>query len=406
MSCFISSCASAPPVKRQPASLTLITTDQVWAKAAQSLNDEIKEYDITVQADDARRSLFGQIEQTNHQARVCLPPQVNYDFAGNLQGVTPMYCSFLDGQTPEQTLDQAIQTWQNRAVAVEPGSPDFRTAILKESTPENPLCYAVFPDLFLNDPNISPVLEENYLIACANRIDKRDEWPGAISRALATRLRVDAAMTSSENRFIASAFRHISNDGTAVGRLYGESLEGYSELLSGKLRQAEVTTLDALRQTDENALHHLSYHNAMQLTHIALTTHSMNGERLEAIVSTVAPRSTMPVNVQTYRQLLMNRLCMSAVIVPDVSPKLVAHCLGWMQLTTRNPDDFDTALMLIEHGIYGAQNGEPVMDDAVLKWLQHATLDTQQHQARREFGQRLSSHPKISDEMKQILMTF
>ena len=405
-SCLFCCCASAPVVQRQPATLTLKTSDQTWAKAAQALNDQIGEYDITVEPSDRRNSLFGQIESKNEEGRVCLPPKVHYDFAGNLQGFTPVYCTELDAQKPESALDQAIQTWQNREVTAELGSPNFRASILRESTPENPLCYVVFPDLFLNDPYISPVLEENYLIACANRIDRGEGWTREVSQKLAMRLRADAAMASSENSFIATAFKHISEDVTDIGRLYGASLEGYSDLLSGKLRQAEVTTLDALRQTDQNALHHLSYHNAMQLTHLALNTNSMNGDRLEEIVSAIDPSQTMPVNVQTYHQLLLNRLCISAVIIPDVSPKLVAHCLSWMQLSSRNLDDFETALMLIEHGIYGAKDGEPILDETVLHWLQHASLDAQQNQARREFGQRLSAHPKITEPMKQILMSF
>ncbi len=407
---ILTGCSGATPSPETAARFSvqtvIETSDSVWSGAAERLNETWSEYALETKAPSDEGVSFHRIESSDEGARLCLGPETKYDFAGNLTGFTPMSCSILDGQSPDVSLDKALQTWASRTIEAEPESSSFRAKILSASSPDNPVCYGVFPELFLHDQHITPYLEENYLIACAEKIDGGESWPENVAHEMAAQLRIEAALLSNQNSFIASAFKEIAASPSFESRMYGVSIEGYTELMSRKLRQAEITTIKALKASDDAKAHYLSRQNAMRLAYIAAVSETMTGDRLEAIVSALSPKENWPAGVRDYRQILQNRVCQMSVIIPDVTPGLVSGCLTWLKFSVRSSDDFDSALMLIEHGIYGAAENTPVIAENVLDWLRSLSLPEELAHSRHEFGQRISTHPQLTEEMRKVLLSF
>ena len=166
-----------------------------------------------------------------------------------------MYCSALDAASPAASLTQAVDGYQSQSLSprTDISDAEYRSWILSQSSPASPLCYSIFPMIFISASQQPLPLIENYLLACANAIDGKAQWPQIDPAILAGRLRALAAMLSHQNTFIASSFRNIAQDNSLEGNIYGASLEGYTEMMSQKKRQSEITTIEALRQSDAAA---------------------------------------------------------------------------------------------------------------------------------------------------------
>ena len=407
---FCCGCSTASSTSsRSPVSVTLETAQNLefWNQTAAQLQQKVPEYQVSVAMQNGSPHLFNRINYRDDQASICLAPKTNYDFAGNLLGFTPLYCTQLDPNDSVNALDNAIQAYQNGYVAMptEESNRDFRSRILNESSPQNPICFSVYSDLFSSGNAISDILEENYLIACANRIDGEPSWPFPAS-ILASWLRVEAALLSNQNSLIATAFHQTSQILSKEAEAYGASIEGYTEILAKKLSQAEITALHALKISDEAGLYFLSRQNAQILAHIASMAESMDGKRLEKIVRALNPGKGLPANVTDVRTILMLHTCQMSIIIPDVSASLVSACLPWIKMSTRNADDFEMALMLIEHGIYGTPRGERAIEEDVLSWLKYVSLNEELSGIRKSFGQRLSTTDRLSEEEKAIVQEF
>ncbi len=412
MALLLSGCAStSASVSRTPVSMVLETAEntQFWEEATQTLAQNVAEYQIRVAAQEGASRLLNRIEEKDGRASVCFAPKTEYDFAGNLLGFTPLYCSALDKSNPVQALDEALQAYQSGYIKVpfeEESDSEFRARILAESTPDNPVCFSVYSELFASGSAVLDLLEENYLIACANRIDGEVLWPHVSSSTLAKWLRVEAALLSNQSLMISSAFRGIASDDSKESNVYGIALEGYTEILAKKQRQAEITGLRALALSDEAENYFLSRQNALLLSHIVSVAETMDGKRLEAIVNALAPKDGWPANVIDVRTILQLRACQMSVIIPDVSASLVSACLPWLRMSVRSEDDFEMALLLIEHGIYGTPEGEPVIEENVLSWLKNVMLDETMSGMRHSFGQRISSVTRLSDEERAVVSGF
>lgn len=379
-----------------------------WANAANELAQKVPEYQVSIVGKSVLPQTLDRIEYRDDRAALCLAPHTNYDFAGNLLGFTPLYCSELDTLNPVESMEQAIQNYQSQYIEVSSGESEkeFRKRILDSSSPQNPLCSSVYADLFSTGSGIPDMLEENYMIACANRIDSNSSWPNFAAKSLARWMRVDAALMSGQSALISSAFRGISEEMTQESIVYGAALEGYTEIMAKKQRQAEITALRAIEMSDNAGMYFLSRQNALLLGHIVSIAESMDGERLENIVRALAPEEKWPANVIDVRTMLQLRACQMSVIIPDVSSSLVSACLPWLKMSVRSEDDFEMALLLIEHGIYGTAEGEAHIAENVLSWLKNVSLSDELSALRHSFGQRISSNSRLSEDERAVVSEF
>lgn len=405
---LLCACAASPqtPV-HTPVSITIETSDNIqdWQQAAERIQQSIPEYSITIAKHNNNR-IFNQIHTYDGKSQLCLEPRTHYDFAGNLVSFQPLLCHDIDTQLPENSLEQQITAWQQRLITPQSDESEieFRNRILAKSSPEDPLCFSVFPDLFAAGTQLPLQVEENYLLACAQKIDT----PASNiyhSQTLAEWLRSIAAMLSDHNAFIARTFRSSLDDSSSEGVIYGNAIEAYTEIMFNKFRQAEITTLNALNKSDKANLWLLSRQSAILLSYIVSHTETMSGERLTAIVEAIAPQKGWPINVADFRRILQIKVCRMSMLVPDVTSQLVSACLPWLQISASHPDDFEMALLLIEHSIYGSDPNQPAIAPEVLQWLQNAVLSQESERIRHEFAQRMSVLPQLSEQERQILST-
>ncbi|MBO4351209.1 MAG: hypothetical protein J6A01_09735 [Proteobacteria bacterium] len=400
----------AQKAERNPVSLVLEVDQnaEVWQQTARGVSSSIPEYEIAVEPSGRDARAFNHIESSEQGTRVCFEPQVNYDFAGNLTGFTPIYCAAIDETATQQALIEAVDQYQSRFIPfqTELTESQYRASILSHSSPDDPLCYSVYPGLFAAGTAQPLQLEENYMLACANAIEGEAAWPNADAKLLAARLRTEAAMLSNQNAFIASVFSAIAKDDTLEGNIYGISLEGYTELLSKKLLQSEITTLEALRQSDGAKLYNLSKLNALRLFFIASRSDDMGVERLQTIIRALSPQENWPNSVADTRSMLQLRTCQMLTSLPEMTPSLVDDCLPWLRTMTRTADDFEMALRIVEQGIYGAKTGETPISSDVLSWLRFAPLFGELIELRHVFGQRNAHHETLPPEDRAILLGF
>ena len=405
-------CASSQPqsLSRNPVSLNLeLDADAaVWHQAAKDVDGSIPSYSIAVSEPGRDLRTFNRIETDAHGTRICLEPHTNFDFGGNLTGFTPLYCAQLDEASASDSLTQAIDKYQSRTVSFETDMTpaQYRAWILSHSSAQDPLCYSVYPSLFAVGTPVPISVEENYLLACANAIEGESSWPQADTSVLAARLRTEAAMLSNQNSFIAASFQAIARDGTREGNIYGLSIEGYTELMAHKLRQSEISTLEALRGSDAANLFNLSKLNAMRLFYIANHADDMTTDRLQAIIETLSPREDWPNAVVDTRRILQLKACQVLAAMPNMTPSLVGSCLPWLRTMTRNTDDFEMALRIVEEGIYGARPKETAIHPDVLSWLRFASLPDELSKLRHVFGQRNANHAQLSEQERAILLGF
>ena len=405
-------CASTQSgqITRSPMTIMLETSESVesWQQTARGVSSSIPEYEISVEPSGRDTRAFNHIEISEQGTRVCFEPQVNYDYAGNLTGFTPLYCASIDESAPQQSLIEAVDQYQSRFIPFQSELTDsqYRAWILSHSSPDEPLCYSVYPGLFaVGSPQPVPV-EENYMLACANAIEGDSSWPHADTALLAARLRTEAAMLSNQNGFIASAFRSIAVDNTLEGNVYGIALEGYTELMSRKHLQSEMTTIEALRRSDDSKLFYLSKLNALRLFYIASRAEDMSMERLQTIIRALSPREKWPNVHVDMRSMLQMRTCQMLASMPEMTPSLVEDCLPWLRTMVRTSDDFEMALRIIEQGIYGAKPDESPISSDVLSWLRFAPLFGELLDLRHVFGQRNAHHERFTPEERDILLGF
>ncbi|MBR4984538.1 MAG: hypothetical protein IKY83_02205 [Proteobacteria bacterium] len=408
---LLNACATKqPPVQRTPLSLTVVSDEaDFWQKAADDMRSTVPEYAVTVSQNTGDAPIHNQISTHSKSAVACFGPELHLDAAGIPTQLSPLTCHALDTGSPASSLTAALDAYAANTFSLEAlhtaDKAAFRAQILARSTPVSPTCYAALPILFDLDPTHDITLEENYLIACARAITPQPGEETAYPANLPVLLQAEAALLSIQNQFIAANFRSISADASREGRIYGRSIEAYTEFLSKKTLQAEITALDALRQSDEAGLINLSYHNAMLLGLIATTSETMSGDRLEAIIRATAPHKSLPAAVIDYRHWIQIHLCQLAVITPETTAQLAASCMPMLKLSTDDPDGFENALMLVEHGFYNTTEG-PRIAREVLDWLQSVPADAQIRQIRHEFGQRLCTHPDLDAETRDILRSF
>lgn len=406
----LSACATSQPVAvtRSPLSLTVVSDDAAfWQKAADEMHAAVPEYKLTVNARTGDAPIHNQIGTGTHTNRACFGPELHLDAAGLPTDFSPLTCRALDTANPAQTLTDALDAYAANTFTFSDilDIAAFRAQLLASSSPDSPACYAALPILFDLEPTHDIALEENYLIACARAITPQDGQNTDYPANLPILLRTEAALISIQNRFIADNFRSISNDNSREGRIYGQAIEAYTEFLSKKTLQAEITALDALRQSDDAGLLNLSYHNAMLLGLIATTSDAMTGDRLEAIIRATAPRKSWPAVVIDYRHWIQIHLCQLAVITPETTAQLAAACMPMLKISTDDPDAFENALMLVEHGIYNTAEG-PRIAPEVLSWLKSVPTDEKIRQVRHEFGQRLATHPGLDENTREVLKSF
>ncbi|MBQ8035786.1 MAG: hypothetical protein IJ268_02225 [Proteobacteria bacterium] len=406
---LLCACASTPPaVPRAPLSLTVGSDDApFWQKAANDMHDTAPEYSLTVNARTGDAPIHDQIATGNHPDLACFGPKLRIDAAGIPTHFEPLTCHPLDTSNPAASLLAAMDAYAASTIDLleTPDKAALRAKILATSTPDSPACYAALPMLFDLDPTHDITLEENYLIACARAISPAEGQHTHYPDSLPAFLQAEAALLSIQNHFIADNFQNIAEQNSREGHIYGKSLEAYTEFLSKKTLQAEVTALDALHQSDEAGMLNLSYHNAMLLGLIATTSDAMSGERLEDIIRATAPRRTWPAAVIDYRHWIQIHLCQLAVITPDTSAQLASACMPMLRLSTSDADAFENALMLVEHGIYNTRQGPRITTD-VLDWLRSVPHDEQILRVRHEFGQRLSTHSGLDEAAREILKSF
>lgn len=409
--CLLGCAGTATSVVRTPQlwELTSHVDSDIWKKAAADVSADIPEYQISWNDSGYDNDVMNAIQSSHDQTFVCLEPQVILDHAGNMESVVPMYCTELDVLNPKQALTDAMDMAQRQKIVIQrENSAAFRAQVLAQSTPEHPVCYAVYPALFANQEfELSLQLEEAYLIACAERImpDNTDTWRNRISAHLASWLNVEAALISTQNSFIARAFKKIAQDNTKEGMIYGQAIEAYTEYIAQKTRQTEITSLSALKNSDEANLLLLSRQTATRLSHVVTLAETMDGKRLEAIIRALTPKTGWTAKMIEYRQWLQIKVCRTSIIVPDISSSLVSACMPWLESSLSDIDEFEMVLLLIEHGIYGSKQDEPVIADDVFLWLQNIPKTEPLLPVLREFALRIQSHDRLTDAQRAILKT-
>ena len=354
--------------------------------------------------------IFNRIEKKDGATGLRLAPDVRYDNQGEINAIIPATCGLLDVGRPDKSLQNLLDSVSNRQIArgSEESQMAFRQRVLSMSSPSDPVCFSVFPVIFSDSfGDISVSLMESYLIACANKIDgDSGNWPSLPSRLLSVWLRESASMLSTDVRYIAKAFEYARQDDSKEGVVYGKSLEAHAEMLSMKALQSLVTTQDALRLSDEAQAYFVSRQNVERLHFIIETAETMTGDQLETIVRAMTPTSHGPAKINRLRGIMQIRACQMAVIIPDVKPSLVSACLPWLKLSVRDSDEYDSALTLVEHGIYGAAEGEDAISADVMEWLKTQEVTPEFEVVRRIFARRMMANSRLNPAEVEILKGF
>ena len=379
----------------------------LWQNGASQLRSRVRAFDVHVSPISGERGYLNTITQSEEgQWGVCFAPKTEY-LAGMFVGVWPLYCGALDASNPEQSLQTVIEAYQSQGV--EPKSDEsmdaFRQRILNASTPENPVCFSVFPSLFSTGEKISEILIENYLIACSRRVDGHvsEFLPDGL---LSAWMLAQAALITESNTLISRAFRQILRYRSRETSVYGISLEAYTEFLARKQVQAEISSKRAIEASDAGRYDFLSHENAQILALLAQTAEMMDGDRLEMMVRSLAPREGLPARLSEERQQMQIKTCRLAAAIPEITAGTVSACLPWLRMSIHDEDSYGMALLFVEHGIYGSKAGESAIADDVLSWLKNAPISDALKLQRHEFGQRFSANERLSDEARRVLETF
>lgn len=411
LSFFLAGCASSGQVHvRTPQAVELEIPSggetEVWAQAIAEVSAQVPEYQL-VSVDNGRDvSLLDHLMPVGSDAHICLKQRIEMDHAGNLMSIIPVFCTELSGETPVLSLISALDAAQARKMSVlGGGTAEWRTKVLELSTPQDPLCYSIYPTLFaVDEAKLSAPLEEAYLMACADKIEDlgAEDWKSKVSAQLATWLRVEAALLSTQNQFIARVFKAIAADNTVEGMVYGLAIEAYNEFLMQKKRQAEITVLSALQKSDASEFWMLSRQNAMRLSYIAELADTMDGHRLEQIVRALAPQKGWPASIVDFRLWLQIKVCQEAMFIPGISPSFPEACMPWLESSISNKDDLETALWLVEQGMYGAEESEPALTEAVVSWFKRIPWTEVTAPVLREHSRRFMVHKLLSDEHRAM----
>lgn len=407
-------CGCATTSKSVPEPLVLNidkANDGIWLEAAQHLNDSKASYSISLSDNTHEKYVFNRIQHDGDKSGICLAPRTLWSDSDEDEPVFfPAYCSMLDKSHPEQSLQSVLVEASNRQIRIEKDETQgqFRQRILSMSEPEDPVCFGVFPDIFavaMGEPSVH--LMESYLIACADKIDdEREKSIGMPSHQMAEWMRVQASLLSTDTQFISRAFELARKDDSHEGIGLGKSLEAHVELLFRKTVQAEYTTQDALKISDSESQNFVSRQNIERLHYLVETADSMDGNRLESLIRSMAPSVSAPGKLNYFRKLLQIRTCQMSVIIPDVSSSLVAACMPWLEVSLRDADEYDSALTLIEHGIHGTPEDKPAISPEVLAWLQNTPLPEALVSIRKSFAQRIINLPRLSVSERQVLESF
>ena len=379
----------------------------VWREAVDGLNQKQTHYDIAVVSDDGDPHLFDRIQMVNGKSGICLAPRTIWHEEWQKTTFVPAYCSDLNENNAVESLEQVLNAAESHYIQPKPDETQaqFRQRVLAESTPEKPVCYGVFPDLFasaLGEPSV--YLMESYLLECAEKIDEAPVmWPEMPSYLMAEWLRELAALLSSDIRFVSEAFASARDDRSREGIGLGKSIEAHVELLSRRFLQSEYTTVDALHHTDAESQFFVSRQNVERVHYLVETQNDMTGKRLEQLIRSITPTDDGPENLNRLRLILQVRACQMAQVIPDVTSSLVSACMPWLVYALRDVDEYESALMLIEHGVYGTPNGERAIAPDVLEWLKNESVTEEQAAVRHLFGQRLQNADKLSAPEREVL---
>ena len=402
---------AAPGLPAANLNLSIDNDHPVWQSAAASLNQSQTHYQISITTDDHDPHVFDRIRIVNGKPGICLAPRTIWHEDGQASIFIPAYCSDLDEKNPAKSLEHALNEAESRYVQARSDETpaQFRQRILAGSTPENPVCFGVFPDLFASafgDPSV--YLMESYLLECAEKIDEAPAaiWPEMPSSQMAGWLRELAALLSSDVRFVSEAFGYARDDRTREGIGLGKSIEAHIELLSRRFLQAEYTTVDALRHTDAESQHFVSRQNVERVHYLVETQNDMTGARLEQLIRSITPTDDGPDPLNRLRLVLQVRACQLAQLIPDVTASLVSACMPWLVYALRDADEYDSALLLIEHAIYGTPAGEQAISPDVMEWLKNEPVTEEQASMRHLFGQRLQNAAKLSESERKALSAF
>ena len=408
----ICGCATTP--KSVPDNVVLNVdkeNDGIWLDAARHLNDSQGSYKISFSEDTRDKYVLNRIQHDGDKSGICLAPRTIWsDSEENEPVFFPAYCGMLDKSHPEQSLQSVWEAFSKRQIRIEKDETEgqFRQRILAMSDPEDPVCFGVFPDIFavaMGEPSVH--LMESYLIVCADKIDdETSKSLGMPSHWMAEWMRVQAALLSTDTQFISRAFDIARKDDSHEGMSLGKSLEAHVELLFRKTVQAEYTTQDALKLSDSEAQYFVSRQNVERLHYLVETAEAMESNRLELLIQALASKDSAPVKLNYLRTLLQIRTCQMSVIIPEITSSLVAACMPWLEVSVRDADEYDSALMLIEHGIHGTPEEKPVISPEVLSWLQTASLPEELVSIRKSFAQRILNHPRLSVSERRILESF
>ena len=384
-------------------------SDGIWAETAENLTRHHSQYEISVSRNGDEKRVFNRIWQENGQSGICLAPRTIWREESEQEPVfIPAYCRELDASRPEESLKTVLDNTANHQIVMaENETPvHFRQRVLAMSTPEDPVCFGVFPDLFsiaLGDPSVH--LIESYLIACANKIDDETKNHG-VSHQMANWLRIFTALLSTNSQFISNAFELAKSDETYEGIGPGKALEAHIELLSHKLLQAEYTTRDAIQISDAQNQYFVSRQNIERIHYMIETAEVMHAERIKALILALEPIKSAPKMLNQLRYTLQILVCRQAVIIPEITPSFVAACLPWLEMSIEDSEEYDSALMLVTHGIDGTPDGESAIDPKVLSWLQNTPSSDELIAIRKSFAQRMINHAKINPSERQILESF
>ncbi len=380
---------------------------EMWQEAAKQLKARDRRIDIDVSPRSGERGYLNAITKSEDgRWGICIAPKLAY-LDGDRAAVWPLYCGALETSNPDVSLQNIVMAFQ--ANGIEPKDDEsaeaFRQRVLEASTPENPVCFSVFPSLFASSETISEILIENYLIACSRRIDGHysEFIPDGL---LSSWMLAQAALITESNSLISRAFRQIMRFRSRETSVYGLSLEAYTEFLARKQVQAEISCMRAIKASDDGGYHLLSHENAQILALLAQTAESMDGDRLEMLVRSLAPREGLPSRLADERLSVQLKTCRLASAIPDVTAGTVDACLPWLRKSIFDKDSYEMALRLIENGIYGTKADSPAITENVLSWLQNAPISDALKSLRHEFGQRFSTNERLSDEARHVLSTF
>ena len=400
LACAALGCAGGAP--RRAVSAGIAVPDSAWHKDLAAVRKRVPEYGVLPET--VRE---GQVLDVIAHDAVCLGPRMYRD--GDGAGVLPMYCGRIEGDRAK-SMERHLDAYGARLVRQEPGESVamFRARVLAASTPQDPLCFSVFPLFFAESETANIAVEESWLLACARAVDpgrgKRVMHGDVGADELALWMRVDASLLSSQSTFIARTFRKAAQLRSAEGAAHAKSLEGYAELLASKWHQAALTLIDAIGQSDRHGIWFLSRMNAIRLLMAVQNAETADTRVVERAIRAVSPDAGQPEFLRELRMYIQFTLCEGAVVLPDASPELAAACLPWMQAVSE--DDPEMALMLVEHGIAGAPAGQNTVHPDVMKWLDSLARRPATADACHVFGQRMARREGILPEEREVFLSW